>query len=138
MPQIIVKIKDDHQVVLLLSWPGLWNHIYTTVSEKHSTPPYKLSNYVDSSDCSLIHLFRCWTSWTWTSMSDKVEVRQLTIFRKNLSQSFLCLTCRMREGTHGRHELPLFRHQPPRFAKQLEPPLCRPSLHFADHASTMQ
>jgi len=28
--------------------------------------------------------------------------------------------------------------EPPRFARQTEPPLCRPSLHYADQASTMQ
>ena len=43
-----------------------------------------------------------------------------------------------REGTHGRHEAPLCRHKPPRFAMQTEPPLCSPSLRFADRASAMQ
>ena len=33
-------------------------------------------------------------------------------------------TC-TREGTHGRYEPPLCRHEPPRFARQTEPQLCR-------------
>ena len=28
--------------------------------------------------------------------------------------------------------------EPHRFARQTEPPLCRPSLHYADQASAMQ
>ena len=31
----------------------------------------------------------------------------------------------------GRHEPLLWRHEPPRFAWQTEPPLCRPSLRYA-------
>ena len=37
----------------------------------------------------------------------------------------------MREGTPGRHEPSLCRHEPPRFARQTEPPLFRPSLRYA-------
>ena len=43
-----------------------------------------------------------------------------------------------REGTPRRHEPPLFRHEPPRLARQTKPPLCsnepspcRPSLRYA-------
>ena len=41
-------------------------------------------------------------------------------------------------GTPGRHEPPLWRHEPPSFARQTEPQLCRPSLRCADRASAMQ
>ena len=44
----------------------------------------------------------------------------------------------MREETPGRHEPPLCRHEPPRFARKIEPPLCRQSLCYADSASAMQ
>ena len=36
-----------------------------------------------------------------------------------------------REGTPGRYEPPLCRHEPPRFARQTAPPLCRPCLRYA-------
>ena len=38
--------------------------------------------------------------------------------------------CVVREGTPRRHELR--RHEPPRFAWQTEPPLCRPTLHHTE------
>ena len=44
----------------------------------------------------------------------------------------------VREGTPGRDEPLLCGHEPPRFARQTEPPLCRPSLRYADSASAMQ
>ena len=31
----------------------------------------------------------------------------------------------------GRHEPPLCRHEPPKFARQTEPPLCRPSFRYS-------
>ena len=37
----------------------------------------------------------------------------------------------MKEGTPERHEPLLCRHEPPRFARQTEPPLCRPHLRYA-------
>ena len=43
-----------------------------------------------------------------------------------------------REGTPGRHEPQLCRHKPPKFARDTEPPLCRPSFCYADRASAMQ
>jgi len=45
-----------------------------------------------------------------------------------LFHSFMGLT---REGILGRHEPRLCRHEPPRFAKQTESPLCRQCLHYA-------
>ena len=44
----------------------------------------------------------------------------------------------VREGILGRHEPPLCRQEPPRFARQIESRLCRPSLRYADRASAMQ
>ena len=43
----------------------------------------------------------------------------------------------MREGTPGRHKPLLCRHELPRFARQTEPPLCRPSLCYADRVYTL-
>ena len=43
-----------------------------------------------------------------------------------------------REGTPGRHEPPLCRHEPPRFARQTEPPIYKPSICYADQTSAMQ
>ena len=37
----------------------------------------------------------------------------------------------LREGTPRRHEPPLCRQEPPRFAMQTEPPPCGPSLRYA-------
>ena len=39
--------------------------------------------------------------------------------------------CRAREGTLGRHEPPPCRHEPSRFVRQTEPPLCSKSLRNA-------
>ena len=41
-------------------------------------------------------------------------------------------------GNPGHHEPLLCRHKPPRFARQTEPPLCRPNLRYADLAFVMQ
>ena len=57
--------------------------------------------------------------------------------RRCLIIKYLTYGC-TREGTLGRHEPPLCRPEPPRFARQTEPLLSRPSLRYADRASTMQ
>ena len=48
------------------------------------------------------------------------------------------LICRVREWTPRRLEPLLCRHEPPRFARQTEPPLYRPSLRYADRVSSIK
>ena len=79
----------------------------------------------------------------WLSLHYYLDAFLLKLINNPLNQEIyrpgtaIYVYCR-REGTPRHHELSLCRHKPARFARQTEPPLCRPSLCYADHASSIQ
>jgi len=75
-----------------------------------------------------VHLKTNKVNGKWTMIQKTKELKFLLIdLNKQLINEWIEKIERSylpREGNPGHHEPPLCRHEPPRFAKQIEPPLC--------------